>query len=83
MKFRRQHPVGQYVVDFFCAKASLAIEVDGGGHGIENQIEIDEHRTRELERLGIRVLRFWNTDVLGNPEGVLKTIAEALEAPSP
>ncbi len=82
-KFRRQHPVGPYVVDFFCANAKLVIELDGGGHGTEEKKDADERRTAELRALGFRVLRFWNTDVLRNPEGVLKTVAEALSAPSP
>jgi very-short-patch-repair endonuclease len=83
VKFRRQHLIGPYVADFFCAKSKLVLELDGGGHADQKKTKDDEHRSRELERLGFRVLRFWNTDVLQNPEGVLKRIAEALSAPSP
>jgi len=83
VKFRREHPVGAYVVDFFCSDARLVIEVDGGGHGVEEQAREDEYRTREIGRLGFRVLRIWNTDVMQNPEGVLERIAEALSTPSP
>jgi very-short-patch-repair endonuclease len=83
VKFRRQHPVGPYVVDFFCARAKLVLELDGGGHADQKKTVGDENRSRELQRLGFRVLRFWNTDVLQNPEGVLKRIAEALSEPSP
>jgi very-short-patch-repair endonuclease len=83
VKFRRQHPVGPYVVDFFCAKAKLVLELDGGDHADVQKTDDDEHRSRELEKVGFRVLRFWNTDVLQNPDGVLKSIAEALLAPSP
>jgi len=83
VKFRRQHPVGAYVVDFFCSDSKLVIELDGGGHGVEEQANNDQHRTREIGRLGFRVLRIWNTDVMQNPEGVLERIAEALSTPSP
>jgi very-short-patch-repair endonuclease len=82
-KFRRQHPVGAYVVDFFCADSKLVIELDGGGHGLEEQAKEDLHRTREVERLGFRVMRVWNTDLMRNPEGVLQRITEALSTPSP
>jgi len=83
VKFRRQHPIGAYVVDFFCADAKLVIELDGGGHGVTEKAKDDQHRSQELRGLGFRVLRIWNTDVLQNPEGVLKTISEALSTPSP
>jgi adenine-specific DNA-methyltransferase len=83
-RFRRQKPVGHWIVDFYCAQAKLVIEVDGGGHGDPRTMEEDARRTEDLERRGLRVLRFWNSDVLTNVEGVLITIAEALEkSPSP
>jgi very-short-patch-repair endonuclease len=82
-KFRRRHPIGPYIVDFYCKEAMLIIEIDGGGHGISTQSSEDIQRTRELERLGFRVLRFWNNEVLQNTEGVLQTIAEALARPPP
>jgi very-short-patch-repair endonuclease len=82
-KFRRQSPIGPYVVDFLCADANLVIEVDGGGHAEDKEIGRDLQRTRELEARGLRVLRFWNTDVLQNLDAVLKTILGALEAPHP
>jgi len=83
VKFRRQHPIGPYIVDFFCVEANLAIELDGGGHGHAEKVAEDAHRTLELHRLGARVLRFWNKDVFQNTESVLKMIAEAIETPSP
>jgi very-short-patch-repair endonuclease len=83
IKFRRQHPVGAYVADFFCATSKLVIDLDGGGHGIEERAEEDRHRTQEIERLGFRVMRVWNTDVMQNPEGVLERFAEAISTPSP
>jgi very-short-patch-repair endonuclease len=75
IRFRRQHPLGRYVVDFFCAEAKLVIEVDGGQHA-----EDTDTRTRWLEGRGYRVLRFWNNDVLANTEGVLLMILAALRA---
>jgi very-short-patch-repair endonuclease len=83
-KFRRQHPVGGFILDFFCHEASLAIELDGGGHAEDQQIIYDRERTKLLESMGIRVMRFWNNDVLNNTEAVLTTIYVALHsAPSP
>ena len=72
-RFRRQHPLGRYVVDFFCPEAKLIIEVDGGQHADESDV-----RQRWLEARGYRVIRFWNNDVLGNTEGVLEKIVEVL-----
>ncbi|ACM20031.1 endonuclease DUF559, putative [Geotalea daltonii FRC-32] len=84
-KFRRQHPVGRYILDFFCREANLAIELDGGGHGDADQSEYDEQRTRELEGAGIKVLRFWNNDLLRKTETVLESIYGELQQrlPSP
>ncbi len=81
MKFRRQHPVGNYIVDFYCDEAKLAIELDGGQHAMSSEYDLE--RTEELQRKGIRVLQFWNNEVLGNLDGVLERIAEALTPPSP
>ena len=75
-RFRRQQPVGPYIVDFFCPEASLIIEVDGGQHAIREAE--DKARTLWLEARGYRMLRFWNNDVLQNIEGVLVTIRDAL-----
>jgi very-short-patch-repair endonuclease len=74
-RFRRQQPLGPYVVDLFCPQAKLIIEVDGGQHAEES-----DTRTKWLEARGYRVIRFWNNDVLGNTEGVLLTILDALRA---
>jgi len=73
-KFRRQHPIDHYVVDFVCLDARLIIEVDGGQHANE-----DPARERYLREQGFRVLRFWNHDVLANTAGVLEEIAAALD----
>lgn len=73
-RFRRQFPIGPYIVDFVCLRAKLIVEVDGGQHGTER----DEARTLWLESRGYKVLRFWNNDVLGNTDGVLHMITEEL-----
>jgi very-short-patch-repair endonuclease len=80
-KFRRQRPVGPYVVDFVCLELALIIEVDGGQHALRRRE--DARRTEWLESEGLRVLRFWNHEVLQNLEGVLWTIEEALSERSP
>ena len=78
IKFRRQHPVGRYILDFFSQEAMLAIELDGGGHAAENKRLYDAQRSKELEGAGIRILRFWNDEVLRNTEAVLEAIYEAI-----
>ena len=75
-KFRRQHPIGSYVVDFCCPAHWLVVEVDGGHHA--THIPADERRTEFLIHRGYRVLRFWDHDVLGNLEAVLQAIEHAL-----
>jgi very-short-patch-repair endonuclease len=75
-KVRRQHRIGPYVVDFACVDAGLVVEVDGGQHA-DRQAE-DARRTAFLERHGFRVVRYWNTDVLINLEGVLADLARHL-----
>lgn len=79
-KFRRQVPLGVYVVDFICQGAAIVIEIDGGQHA--EQVQHDTERTRWLQGRGYQVLRFWNTDVMENLEGVLQAICHALP-PSP
>src|SRR4051794_2947389 len=76
IRFRRQHPIGQYVADFACPAAKLAIELDGGQHA--EQQEADTNRTAALEQHGYRVIRFWNNDVLENLDGVLEIISSAI-----
>jgi very-short-patch-repair endonuclease len=75
-KFRRQHPIEGFVVDFACTKHHLVVEADGGQQA-ENPR--DEQRTKRLEALGWRVVRFWNNDILANTEGVILTILRELE----
>ncbi len=82
-KFRRQHPVGRFIVDFYCHEARLAIEIDGGQHAEEHQSAYDARRTELLQTKGIRVIRFWNNEVLQNLEGVLETIAASVHSLTP
>ncbi len=78
-QFRKQHAVGPYIVDFFCAQAKLVVEVDGDNHGDSRQAEYDAVRTQWLnEQKHYRVLRFWNSEVLSNIDGVLQSIAQIL-----
>jgi len=77
-KFRRQVPIGGHVADFLCLDARLIIELDGGHHA--DQILADTARTNSLEAYGFRVLRFWNSDVTQNMEGVLDVIRATLMA---
>jgi very-short-patch-repair endonuclease len=75
LAFRRQHPLGDYVLDFYCPAIRMAIEVDGGQHNQAPGREHDQTRTQWLRSKGIIVLRFWNNDVLANIEGVATEIA--------
>lgn len=76
-KFRRQRPIGPYIVDFVCLERRVVIEADGGQHA-DNERDI--HRTAWLERHSWRVIRFWNNDILVNAEGVAAEILAALKA---
>jgi very-short-patch-repair endonuclease len=76
-KFRRQHPLRKYIVDFVCLEKQLIIEVDGGQH-LKRKKE-DEDRTQILETQGYRVLRFWNDQVLKETDSVFEVILKALE----
>jgi len=77
-RFQRQHPVNEFVVDFFCYEAMLVIEVDGSVHTDSYQIERDTERTRILNRFGIRVIRFTNAEVETEIEKVIDRIRENL-----
>ena len=76
-RFRRQAPIGPYIVDFVCFERRLVIEVDGGQHAQAE--EADRERSRWLEGEGFRVLRFWNHHVLQAPDAVMEAVWEALE----
>ena len=79
-KFRRQTPIGPYIVDFVCFEQKLVVEIDGGHH--EARSNYDNERTRCLESRGFRVLRFWNNQVLQERGSVLEAILVALQAES-
>lgn len=86
-KFRRQHPIDRFIIDFYCAQAKLCIEIDGESHLEADQMEYDAARTEFLERLGYRVIRFTNNDVRYNINAVVDEIARVIESrlnpPSP
>ena len=79
IKFRRQHPIGPYVLDFYCAEAHLAVEVDGSQHLELIAINQDQARTKFLENKSIKVIRFWNHEVLENLDAVLESIIFTLD----
>ncbi|MEK7354117.1 MAG: endonuclease domain-containing protein [Chloroflexota bacterium] len=78
VKFRRQQPIGSYIVDFVSFDRMLIIELDGGQHDELSNRAKDEQRTNYLEGRGYKVMRFWNNDVLQNVDGVLVRIMETL-----
>jgi very-short-patch-repair endonuclease len=78
-KFRRQHPIESFIVDFYCAEAKLLIEVDGETHFQKTQIEYDQARTEHLERLGYKVIRFTNDDIRYNINIVISKIIEEVK----
>src|SRR5262245_61959456 len=82
-KFRRQQPVGRYIVDFVCCEKHVSVELDGGQHS--ERVVYDKQRSEWLESPGFRVLRFWNHEVLHNLEAVIEVSLRACdrETPSP
>jgi very-short-patch-repair endonuclease len=81
-RFRRQHPINEFIVDFFCYEAKLAIEIDGSIHNMTAQYERDKERTKILERFGIRVIRFTNDEVEKNSERVIHELRKILRCKS-
>jgi very-short-patch-repair endonuclease len=77
-RFRRQHPVGRYIVDFAYPRGKIAIELDGSQHMAQQRA--DAARSAELSRHGYRVIRFWNNDVLADLPGVLERIRQELDS---
>ena len=82
-QFYRQKPIGDYIVDFFCPRAKLVIEVDGSQHFSDEMTEYDRIRDEYLSSLGLRVLRFTNTEVLTHIKGVVESIIENIEGNPP
>src|SRR5690242_20729145 len=82
-KFRRQHPVGDYVLDFFCEAAELNIELDGSRHGFPDQQKHDLEREAFLKSRGIKTLRFWNSQLRRNARIIRDTVFEELQRRAP
>ncbi len=76
LKFRRQHPIPPYIVDFYCESRKLVVEVDGSQHNDE----VDRERTRFLERKGLRILRYWDNEVLQQMQAVLEAIVDVADS---
>jgi len=74
LKFRRQHVIKPYIVDFYCHELALVIELDGSQHNTEEGKEYDAERTKFLEALGLTVMRYWNHDVLSQTDVVLEDL---------
>ena len=78
LKFRRQHGIGPYIVDFYCPEQSLVIEVDGNSHADADHIVRDQLRDKYFQSLGLRVIRYFNDEIVKNLAGVLEDLAEKL-----
>ena len=74
LKFRRQHVIKPYIVDFYCHEIGLVVELDGSQHGTDDAIEYDVERTKFLEAVGLTVVWYWNHDVLGRMDVVLEDL---------
>ena len=83
IRFQRQKAIGNYIVDFYCAKARLVVELDGGGHYTAKQAEKDEVRTKELKEMNLTVLRICNLDIDRNYSGVCEYIDLAVKKSLP
>jgi very-short-patch-repair endonuclease len=77
-QFYRQKPIGDYIIDFFCPRAKLVVEVDGSQHFSDETTEYDRIRDEYMRSLGLKVLRFTNTEVMTNIEGVIKRIEKEI-----
>jgi very-short-patch-repair endonuclease len=82
-KFRRQHPIGSYYLDFFCQEATLNVELDGSQHGFPGQQEHDTEREKFLESRGIKTLRFWNSHLRHDAQCIRDTIFNELQKRAP
>jgi very-short-patch-repair endonuclease len=74
LRFKRQVPIGNYIVDFVCPDIKLILEIDGGQHNEPENIEYDNKRTEFLQNQGYKVIRFWNNDIYKNINGILEEI---------
>ena len=82
-EFRRQYPIGDYIVDFVCREKKIIIELDGGQHNDDKNIEYDAKRTEFLSNKGYRVIRFWNNDIDSNLDGVFRVLQKEFEVDQP
>ena len=82
LKFRRQHGIGPYIVDFYCPEQFPVIEVDGDSHADADQIPKDQLRDRYFQSLGLHVIRYINDDIMKNLDGLLENLAERLSSGS-
>ncbi len=78
-KFRRQYSVGRYIVDFYCTKARIGIEIDGDSHFTDDQKKYDDVRGEYISALGIKILRYTNDEIMKNLNGVLEDISRYLQ----
>ena len=78
-RFRRQFPIGSYIVDFVCREKKIIIEIDGGQHSEKQNIEYDSKRTEFLKSEGFYVVRFWNNDIDNNMDGVYERLKEVFK----
>lgn len=81
IKFRRQHALGKFIVDFFCLERGIVIEVDGGQHSLTQEQDVE--RTQAIENMGYHVLRYWNHEVLTDIHAVLDHVRLFLQSPHP
>ena len=78
LKFKRQQPIGKYIVDFVCKEEKIIIEIDGGQHNTIENIQLDKERTDYLQNLGYKVIRFWNNEIYENIDGVILKLEEEI-----
>ena len=78
LKFKRQQPIGEYIVDFICKEAKIIIEIDGGQHNTKDNVQSDKEWTTYLNGLGYRVIRFWNNEIYENIDGVISKLKEEI-----
>ena len=83
LQFYRQRPLGKYIVDFYCPAGKIAVEIDGGQHYFDENIRYDLDRQKDLRSLGLRIIRFTNTEVLNNIEGVVAKLKEEFGIENP
>ena len=82
-RFRRQHPIGIFIVDFYCHEYKLAIEIDGEIHLKNEVIEYDDGRSHDIEKFGIKILRFTNNEVFTDPKTIIEQILQTITSSEP